>query len=68
MCSGCLCICVCARASRTFLMQHLEKCWIYFHQTLNTDALWGKDEGFKFSGLKVKVQGHCGYNMLEKVA
>jgi len=55
-----LLVCPSVRASQTLLMQYLEKCWIYFHQTISIGVFWDKDERFQVLELKSTVR----FNML----
>ena len=63
--SGCSYVLVSVRAYRTLFTRYLEKCWTYFLQTFSIGAFWDKDEGFEFSGQKIKVQGCGRFSMLE---
>jgi len=53
-----------ARAS-TLLTRCVEKYLTHFHHTYINAALCDVDDGSKFWGQKIKVQGHGGKNVLD---
>jgi len=48
-------VCTSIHLSQMLLIQYLENCWMYLHQTFRFDAFWYEDKRFKFWGQKIKV-------------
>jgi len=60
------CVRACVSPERSLLARYLGHLLTKFDQTFTTNELWGKDEGVKFWGQKVKGQGYSGIKYAPK--